>query len=119
VSAFRYERASKVAEFAASKAGAGAVGIDLSFHSIELARQNAEINQVNPLLLNADVESLPFADCSFDLVYSWGVLHHTPDTERALHEVHRVLKPGGECQAMFYHRRSLVALQCYLLYGLG
>lgn len=102
-----------------AKAGAGAVGIDLSFRSIELARQNARANQVNPLLLNADVESLPFADCSFDLVYSWGVLHHTPDTERALHEIHRVLKPGGECRAMLYHRRSLVALQCYLLHGLA
>jgi ubiquinone/menaquinone biosynthesis C-methylase UbiE len=102
-----------------AQAGAGAVGIDLSFHSIELARQNAKINRVNPLLLNADVESLPFADCSFDLVYSWGVLHHTPDTQRALREVHRVLKPGGECRAMLYHRRSLVALQCYLLYGLA
>lgn len=102
-----------------AKVGAKAIGVELSLRSLELARQNAETNQVTPLLLNADTESLPFGDCSFDLVYSWGVLHHTPDTERALHEVYRVLKPGGECRAMLYHRRSLVALQCYLLYGLA
>jgi ubiquinone/menaquinone biosynthesis C-methylase UbiE len=101
------------------KAGANAVGLDLSIRSLALARQNAEINHVLPALLEADAEALPFADHTFDLVYSWGVLHHTPDTERAIREVHRVLKPGSECRVMLYHRRSLLALQCYLRYGLG
>jgi SAM-dependent methyltransferase len=100
------------------KAGAKAVGIDLSIRSLALARRNAEINQVVPTLANADAESLPFADHTFDLVYSWGVLHHTPDTERAVRELHRVLKPGAECRVMLYHRRSLVGLQCYIRYGL-
>jgi SAM-dependent methyltransferase len=102
-----------------ARVGAGAIGVDLSLRSLELACQHAVANRITPLLLNADAESLPFADCSFDLVYSWGVLHHTPDTERALDEVHRVLRPGAECRAMLYHRRSLVALQCYVRYGLG
>jgi len=101
------------------KAGARAVGIDLSLRSLQLARQNAETNQVNPILLHGDAEALPFPNGSFDLVYSWGVLHHTPEIERALQEVHRVVRPGGECRAMFYNRCSLVALQCYLRYGLG
>jgi ubiquinone/menaquinone biosynthesis C-methylase UbiE len=101
------------------KAGASAVGVDLSIRSLALARQNAKINHVVPTLLSADAEALPFSDCSFDLVYSWGVLHHTPDTERAIREVHRVLRPGSECRIMLYHRRSLVALQCYLRYGVG
>jgi len=101
------------------QAGARAVGVDLSLRSLELARQNAENNQVKPLLLHGDAEALPFPNGSFDLVYSWGVLHHTPEIERALREVHRVLRPGGECRAMFYNRTSLVALQCYLRYGLG
>jgi SAM-dependent methyltransferase len=100
------------------RGGANTVGVDLSIRSLALARQNAEINQVVPTLLNADAESLPFADHAFDLVYSWGVLHHTPDMEGALREVHRVLKPGGECRVMLYHRRSLVGLQCYVRYGL-
>jgi ubiquinone/menaquinone biosynthesis C-methylase UbiE len=101
------------------KAGARAVGIDLSICSLALARRNAEISQVVPALANADAESLPFPDQTFDLVYSWGVLHHTPDTERAVREVHRVLKQGAECRVMLYHRRSLLALQCYLRYGFG
>jgi len=101
------------------KAGARSIGLDLSFRSLELARENAKVNQVASTLVNADAESLPFPDEAFDLVYSWGVLHHTPDPERALQEVHRVLKPEGERCVMLYHRRSLLALQCYVRYGLG
>ena len=44
---------------------------------------------------------------SFDVVYSNGVLHHTPDTEGAVREVHRVLRPGGVAKVMLYHRNSL------------
>jgi SAM-dependent methyltransferase len=54
----------------------------------------------------ADAENLDFADASFDRVYSHGVLHHTPDTARAISEIHRVLKPGGQAMVMLYHRGS-------------
>ena len=54
----------------------------------------------------ADAENLDFADQSFDLVYSHGVLHHTPDTLRAIGEIHRVLRPGGRAVVMLYHRDS-------------
>lgn len=101
------------------KAGANAVGLDLSSHSLELARENASTNGVDPKLLNADAESLPFKDRTFDLVYSWGVLHHSPDVERTISEARRVLMPRGECRVMLYHRRSLVALQLYARYGVG
>lgn len=56
--------------------------------------------------LQADAESLPFADDSFDVVYSNGVLHHTRDTEAALAEVRRVLKPGGLAVVMLYCKSS-------------
>jgi SAM-dependent methyltransferase len=101
-----------------AKAQAKICGVDLSRRSLGLALENAEIHHVSPTLLNADCESLPFPDESFDMIYSWGVLHHTSNIDRALLEVHRVLKPQGECRLMLYHRWSLVGLQCYLRYGL-
>ena len=55
----------------------------------------------------SDGEHLPFRDESFDVVYSNGVLHHTPDTAGAIREVHRVLRPGGTAKVMLYHRNSL------------
>ena len=58
------------------------------------------------LALQADGERLPFADDSFDIVYSNGVLHHTPDTEAAIDQVRRVLKPGGKAVVMLYCKSS-------------
>ncbi len=56
----------------------------------------------------ADAENLPFADDSFDVVYSNGVLHHSADTGRCLAEARRVLKPGGRAVLMLYARHSAV-----------
>ena len=86
--------------------GAQYTGVDLTPRSIELTALRFRQEKLNGRFLNADAENLPFPDASFDLVYSHGVLHHTPDTERAIEEVHRVLKPGGQAIIMLYHRRS-------------
>ena len=58
--------------------------------------------------LQGDAENLPFPDNYFDIVYSNGVLHHSPDTERCIEEVYRVLKPGGTSVIMLYSRISSV-----------
>lgn len=92
------------AEFA--KAGADYTGIDLTEASIELAQRRFALDNLPGTFLVSDAEKLDFADESFDVVYSHGVLHHTPDIETALHEIHRVLKPGGRAIVMLYHRGS-------------
>ena len=81
------------AQFA--KAGADYTGIDLTDAAIELARKRFELCGLQGNFQISDAENLDFADESFDLVYSHGVLHHTPDTARAIREIHRVLVPGG------------------------
>jgi ubiquinone/menaquinone biosynthesis C-methylase UbiE len=92
------------AQFA--KAGAIYTGIDLTEAAVELARRRFELFDLPGAFRTADAENLDFADNSFDVVYSHGVLHHTPDTERAVREVHRVLRPGGRAVVMLYHRDS-------------
>jgi ubiquinone/menaquinone biosynthesis C-methylase UbiE len=92
------------AQFA--QAGARYTGIDLTEAAIELARKRFELSGLEGEFRVADAEKLDFADNSFDRVYSHGVLHHTPDTARAVTEIHRVLKPGGRATVMLYHRGS-------------
>ncbi len=92
------------AQFA--KAGADYTGIDLTNAAIELARKRFALSGLPGEFRVADAENLDFADDSFDLVYSHGVLHHTPDTALAVREIHRVLKPGGRAIVMLYHRGS-------------
>jgi SAM-dependent methyltransferase len=92
------------AQFA--KAGANYTGIDLTEAAVELAQRRFELFQLPGTFRTADAERLDFPDNSFDIVYSHGVLHHTPDTAGAIREVHRVLKPGGRAVVMLYHRDS-------------
>ncbi|HEV8367777.1 MAG TPA: class I SAM-dependent methyltransferase [Pyrinomonadaceae bacterium] len=92
------------AQFA--KAGADYTGIDLTEAAVELAQKRFELFQLPGTFRAADAEQLDFPDNSFDLVYSHGVLHHTPDTAGAVKEVRRVLKPGGLAEVMLYHRDS-------------
>ena len=92
------------AQFA--KAGANYTGIDLTDAAVELARKRFQVSGLKGEFRVADAERLDFPDASFDLVYSHGVLHHTPDIEAAVREIHRVLKPGGRALVMLYHRGS-------------
>lgn len=90
-----------------ARGGAHVTGIDLTPRSIEIARRRFEVYGLNGQFAIGDGESLSFPESSFDVVYSFGVLHHTPDTARAVQEIHRVLKPGGKAIVMLYHRASL------------
>src|SRR5262249_32361207 len=92
------------AQFAA--AGADYTGVDLTEAAIDLAGKRFALSDLKGEFRVADAENLDFADDSFDLVYSHGVLHHTPNIEAAVREIHRVLKPGGRAMVMLYHRGS-------------
>jgi ubiquinone/menaquinone biosynthesis C-methylase UbiE len=92
------------AQFA--RAGAAYTGIDLTEAAIDLARRRFALSGLAGEFRVSDAEKLDFADETFDLVYSHGVLHHTPDIEAAVREIHRVLKPGGRALVMLYHRGS-------------
>jgi SAM-dependent methyltransferase len=97
-----------------ARAGARAVGLDLTEAAVASTRRLLELEGVSARVEVGDAESLPFESDSFDVVYSWGVLHHTPDTARALEEVRRVLRPGGEARVMLYALDSPFALGVWL-----
>ncbi|HJQ26806.1 MAG TPA: class I SAM-dependent methyltransferase [Blastocatellia bacterium] len=86
--------------------GARYTGVDLTEASIALVEKRFTLEGLTATLRVADAEALPFADDRFDLFYSHGVLHHTPDTERAIDEAYRVLRPGGTALVMLYHKNS-------------
>jgi SAM-dependent methyltransferase len=90
-----------------ARGGALCTGIDLTPRSVEIARHRFALYGNKGSFMLADGEHLPFKSDSFDVVYSNGVLHHTPDTPGAIREVRRVLRPGGVAKVMLYHRHSL------------
>ncbi len=103
------------------KSGARAVGMDIPLASIEITRRHLHARGVRADrygLLVADAEKLPFREDSFNVVYSWGVLHHTPGTEAAFAEAFRVLAPGGTFKGMVYHSPSWTCWLLWLRYGL-
>lgn len=102
-----------------ARAGAEVYGIDLTEEAVEHVRNRLSIYGLTPKELRvADSESLPYPDNFFDIVYSWGVIHHTPDTAKALREIIRVTKPGGKCKIMIYHRRSVLAYFFWIKHAL-
>lgn len=101
------------------RAGADAHGLDLTEEAVALVERRLELEGLAADVRVADAENLPFGDGDFDLVYSWGVLHHTPGTQRAVDEVRRVLRPGGEARIMLYSRRSWVAFGLWARYALA
>src|SRR6185503_5796848 len=90
-----------------ARGGAVCTGVDLTPRSVAITRHRFALYGEQADFLIGDGERLPFANESLDVVYSNGVLHHTPDTVGAIGEVYRVLKPGGTAKVMGYHKGSL------------
>jgi ubiquinone/menaquinone biosynthesis C-methylase UbiE len=94
-----------LAQFAAH--GAKVTDVDLAAGHLRLAEENFRLRGLGGRFIHQDAESLPFPDESFDLVYSNGVLHHTPNTRAVVSEIRRVLRPGGRVIVMLYAENSL------------
>jgi len=93
-------------------------GVDLTERALEHTRARFALVGLYSHLKVGNAERLDFSDGSFDFVYSWGVIHHSPNTPQAAREILRVLKPGGVARVMIYHRRSPVGWMLWTRYAL-
>ncbi|MEX2156175.1 MAG: class I SAM-dependent methyltransferase [Gemmatimonadales bacterium] len=100
-----------------AEAGADLFGIDLTARAVEHTSRRLGLFGLTSRLAVGDAERLDFADGFFDVVYSWGVLHHSPDTSKAVREVFRVLKAGATARVMIYHKWSFVGLMLWARYA--
>jgi SAM-dependent methyltransferase len=88
--------------------GADVTAVDLNPTSIEQTRKRFALLGLAGRIELMDARRLDLPDAHFDYVYSWGVLHHSPQLTDSLQEMMRVLKPGGGFGLMLYHRRSIL-----------
>ena len=103
--------------------GAMVTAVELSEKSLEVAKQRARAcgleERIRFYLGNAE-ELTSFVPVEpYDLVYSFGVIHHTPHPENVIDQSRRYVKPGGTLKLMVYHRYSWKALWILLIYGAG
>lgn len=93
-----------------ARAGARLTAVDLSGESLRIAAQRAEVmgvaDRIDFVQANAEELTSAVGDEPYDLVYSFGVVHHTPRPEKALAEMRTLTAPGGTLKLMVYHRRS-------------
>jgi len=91
-----------------AKNGANYTGVDLTPASIEIARERFQLLGASGRFEVANAEEgIPFPDESFDHIYSFGVIHHSPRPERIVGEIRRVLRQGGTFTVMLYNRSSI------------
>jgi len=104
------------------RAGAQLTAVDLSTESLNIARQRAEVMGVADRIefVQANAEELTSAvSGSYDLVYSFGVVHHTPHPERAIEQIRALVAPQGTLKLMVYHRRSWKVFWIVVTKGYG
>ena len=106
-----------------ARAGAQVTAVDLSDESLSIARRRAEVFGLSDRITFHHANGEKLSDTvpveAHDLVYSFGVVHHTPHPERALRELRGYLKPGGSLKIMVYYRYAWKVLWIVLGYGRG
>jgi ubiquinone/menaquinone biosynthesis C-methylase UbiE len=88
--------------------GAIVTAVDLNPTAVAMTTRRFEAFGLAGEILQVDGKSLPFPDNSFDYVYSWGVLHHSPDLDSSVAEMFRVAAPNAGYGVMLYHRHSFL-----------
>lgn len=101
-----------------AESGAELYGIDLTERAIANTSHRMKLFNLSSNLMVGDAEHLDFENDVFDIVYSWGVIHHSPNTPKAVKEIFRVLKQGGQAKVMIYHKWSFVGYMLWVRYGL-
>lgn len=102
------------------RSGANLTIVELSTESLEITKRRFELEGLRATFTNGNAEELDQLlppDRKFDLVYSFGVIHHTPHPERVINAIAKRFKPGGELRIMLYARYSWKVLGIYLRYG--
>ncbi len=91
------------AQLIASHAGQY-TGIDLTHYAVKATSERLKVFGLKGSIMQMDAEKMSFPDASFDTIWSWGVIHHSSNTQGIIREIRRVLKPGGEAIIMVYYR---------------
>ncbi|SRR5579883_2434675 len=106
-----------------ARSGAQVTAVDLSDESLKLAKQRAEVYDLNDRINfyhgNAEELNQWLPPETYDLVYSFGVIHHTPHPERVIEQIRHYVKPGSTIKIMVYYRYSWKVLWIVLTYGKG
>lgn len=97
-----------------ARSGAECYGVDLTDSAIEITKRRLELYGFESNLQRFDAEKLPFEDHCFDLVYSWGVIHHSENPQKIIDEARRVLKPGGLFIGMIYGKYSFWSFNLWI-----
>ena len=89
------------------------VAADLTPAALENTRKRLDAFNIEAELKEENAESLSFPDAKFDHVNCQGVIHHTPNTEKTIEEISRVIKPGGTASISVYYRNPILKLWPY------
>ncbi len=97
-----------------TRAGAQVTALDLSPTSVEATTARLRLKGLMADVRQGDAEELPYPDKHFDLIWSWGVIHHSSRTAKIVREMSRTLRPEGECRVMVYNRDGMAARVAFL-----